>query len=119
MVNRCENPKADNYQYYGGIGVTVVLHWHDFKLFLRDMGSVPPGMTLNRKDNALGYCKENCEWSTPTAQAINRKTTVLVEVDGQKLPLKHAAHLRGLPYSTVQNRLLRGWPMEKALAKGV
>jgi hypothetical protein len=120
MVKRCEDPKSDSWKYYGGAGVKIEnLMWHDFKVFLRDMGACPEGMTLNRKDNSHGYCKDNCEWATSAAQAINRKTTILVEVDGQKLPLKHAAKLRGLPYSTVQNRLLRGWPMEKALTKGV
>lgn len=31
------------------------------------------------------------------------------------MPLKYAAKLRKIPYSTVQNRLIRGWSMIDAL----
>jgi len=38
----------------------------------------------------------HCRWATRIEQAVNRKTTIWVEVDGKNLPLKHAAKLKGM-----------------------
>lgn len=73
MLQRCENPKAINYKRYGGRGITVCERWHEFSLFVADMGERPQGKTLDRIDNNLGYYKENCRWSTPKQQTANRR----------------------------------------------
>ncbi|AUR82565.1 winged helix-turn-helix DNA-binding domain protein [Vibrio phage 1.152.O._10N.222.46.E1] len=35
MMQRCYNPDAVNYKYYGGKGVTVCEEWHDFTTFAK------------------------------------------------------------------------------------
>src|ERR1700686_3154549 len=38
MWARCTKPKNDNYQYYGGRGITIHPEWGKFENFLQDMG---------------------------------------------------------------------------------
>lgn len=73
MLNRCNNPNNDNYQRYGGRGITVCKRWYKFLAFLADMGVRPDGLTIERKNNELGYYKDNCCWASPTIQARNKR----------------------------------------------
>jgi hypothetical protein len=91
MKNRCYNPKARDYRYYGERGITVCKKWREsFACFLADMGRRPsPAHTLDRKNPARGYMPSNCRWATREEQARNRpyaatKTWLLAEQLGVK-----------------------------------
>ena len=77
MVRRCHNKNHHAFKDYGGRGIQVCDKWLNFKGFFEDMGSQPKGMTLERKNNSLGYSKDNCTWATITEQARNRRSTKL------------------------------------------
>lgn len=64
MKTRCLNPRASNYERYGGRGITVCKRWLRFRNFLADMGERPEGMTLDRYPNYNGnYEPGNCRWA--------------------------------------------------------
>jgi hypothetical protein len=73
MTQRCGNPKADNYKYYGGRGIKVCARWSKFVNFLTDMGERPEGKTLDRIDVDGDYEPGNCRWATPKDQSENRR----------------------------------------------
>ena len=74
MKDRCSNPHRIDYHRYGGRGITVCSEWAaSFETFLKDMGEPPIGLTLERENNNVGYCKANCKWATRKEQALNRE----------------------------------------------
>jgi len=74
MIQRCENPKHKFFYNYGGRGITVCKQWRsDFYSFVKDMGKRPKKYTLERKNNDVGYFKENCCWADRHKQGLNRR----------------------------------------------
>lgn len=74
MKNRCNNPKATGYEYYGGRGIVVCDQWMEsFQNFHKDIGDRPEGTTLDRINTDGNYEPSNCKWSTYKEQANNRR----------------------------------------------
>lgn len=73
MLGRCENPKSNSYEYYGARGISVCPQWHEFTNFLVDMGEAPPDLTIERKDNDVGYEPNNCCWASWKEQRRNQR----------------------------------------------
>lgn len=73
LKGRCLTKSDRNYPIYGGRGIGVCDEWLTFEGFLNDMGERPPGLSIDRINNDLGYSKQNCRWATKEVQAINRR----------------------------------------------
>lgn len=75
MIQRCTNPKNDNFEYYGGRGIKVCDRWRNsYADFLGDMGRRPSRRhSIDRKDNDGNYEKGNCRWATRFLQNTNRR----------------------------------------------
>lgn len=80
MKNRCNNPKASDYKYYGGRGIRVCKRWSSFSEFLGDMGEKPDGLTIERINNERGYSPSNCKWATRLEQSRNTRRNKRVSV---------------------------------------
>lgn len=108
---RCTNPNNDRYSSYGGRGITMCDRWlNSFENFLADMGERPEEMSLDRIDVDGNYEPSNCRWATAKEQSNNLR--VQKERGGS---LQELADKSGLPATTIQTRLSRGWSLEKAL----
>lgn len=117
MRNRCNNPKCPSYKDYGGRGITVDPRWDSFEAFLEDMGPRPQSnSSIERIDNSKGYSPENCCWKSPAEQTRNRRICIYVVYQGERMTLKEAARLAGVPYPTAYWRYKRRQPLEKVLA---
>ena len=73
MKRRCSDPDVNDYDRYGGSGVTVCERWHVFSNFLQDMGERPAGKILDRIRSTGNYEPGNCRWATPKESAANRR----------------------------------------------
>jgi hypothetical protein len=87
---RCDYPKNNRYELYGGRGIEMCEEWrNDFAAFLRDMGERPQGMSLDRIDTNGNYEPGNCRWVTPHNQALNRRPKATkYGRDAQGVPLR-------------------------------
>jgi hypothetical protein len=116
MLQRCEDSNHQAFKDYGARGITVCLEWHDFATFYRDMGDPPKGLTLERKDNDLGYSKKNCLWATRRRQANNRRSNVFLTFRGRTQTQAEWAREVGITQKKLWQRLNRGWSVERALS---
>lgn len=61
--------------------------------------------TLERVDVNGNYCKENCIWVSKQDQAKNKRNTLYVNYEGQKVKVQDLALKLGINYHTLYGRL--------------
>ena len=116
MRSRCTNPKNREYCRYGGRGITVAQAWDSFEAFYEDMGTRPSSKhSLDRRNNNLGYSKENCRWVIAKTQARNRSDNTILTFRGESRPVSEWAERIGIKYGTILARLKRRWSVERTL----
>jgi len=75
IKTRCYNPKSQYWEYYGAKNITMCDLWKDnYTSFVEwaESTGYSDSLTIDRKDDTLGYSPENCRWVTPQIQAANR-----------------------------------------------
>ena len=83
MKNRCLNPNATDYKYYGGKGIKIDPAWLTYEGFVAAMGLRPVGLTLDRENGNKHYVADNCRWATKQMQSRNRAYTVDLTFNGR------------------------------------
>lgn len=107
MHQRCSNPANKEWPNYGGRGIKVCKRWKDFAKFLADMGERPNGLTLDRKNNSLGYSPRNCRWATAQEQANNKRGLRFISFEGQRRTLTSWSKQFGIYPSKLFKRAAR------------
>lgn len=125
MMQRCYNEKHHAYANYGGRGIDVCRRWQVFGNYLLDVGSRPERMTLDRTDNNGGYwcgvCDDcqllererNGQWATWFQQNRNRRDNVLVDCNGEMVPISVFAERIGFKRKTIERRVRSGYSNER------
>ena len=117
MRNRTSNPKAINYKDYGGRGIHLCKEWTDFANFYEwaIKNGYKDGLTIERKNNEKGYSPDNCEWTTRKEQNNNRRSSRRITYKGKTKTVTEWETQLGMSRHTLQERLYRGWSVEKAI----
>lgn len=120
IITRCTNINDPGYRNYGGRGIKICKRWMEFENFLEDMGEVPIGYQIDRKDNDKGYYKKNCRWVTPKQNSRNTRCNCSIPYRGENKLLIEWSEEIGIPYSTLWKRIFKyEWTIEKALTTPV
>lgn len=121
MNRRCNNPHDHAYARYGAVGISVHSDWagnDGFSNFLHEIGPCPSTKhTLDRIDGTKGYEPGNVRWATPTEQARNRKSNVMVTAFGRSQCLAAWSQETGIKTANIWYRIHNGWPPEDAVTK--
>jgi hypothetical protein len=111
MIQRCTNPNAATWNYYGGRGICVCDRWRNsFENFIADMGRRPSSAhTLDRVENNKGYDKDNCAWRTRKDQMNNTRKNRFIDINGDKRTVSQWAEHMNVDTRLIDGRLRRGW----------
>lgn len=119
MHQRCSNPKNGQFHNYGARGISVCAEWtgkQGYLQFVRDMSPRPgPEYSIDRKNNNLGYSKENCRWATRKEQGRNKRNNLNITYKGDTKTATGWSEVLGPSIKAISRRLKSGWPIEKAI----
>jgi len=124
MHNRCEDVNHKDYPLYSKKGITVCQEWNkrnkngliNFYNWAVDNG-YEDSLTIDRKNNDLGYEPGNCQFVNDIAQANNKSTNVRIEYNGENHTMAEWSRITGIPYSTISSRYKKGLSPDSILKK--
>lgn len=111
LISRCYNPENKDYHLYGDRGITVCADWLDEENGSRNFVSWAlrsgwrPGLSIDRRDNDLGYAPENCRWASGAEQSNNTRRSSSMEI---AMPRQICRELTGCNGSVFSDLWRRG-----------
>lgn len=125
IKNRCYNPNSQNYEDYGGRGITVCDEWQEFEPFYEwamangyDENAPSSEYTIERIDVNGDYEPSNCRWATDKEQANNRRNNHFITYNGKTKTLSQWEDELGIKQSTLKCRINNyNWSIERALTE--
>ena len=118
IIQRCFDKNDPGYQRYGARGITICDEWrHNYPAFREwaFANGYNEQLTIDRIDNDGDYSPDNCRWTTAKVQSRNKSTNVLITYQGETHCISEWSEILGFKYSTLRERLRRGWSVEKAI----
>jgi hypothetical protein len=120
MIKRCTCKKDKSYNRYGGRGIKVCDRWlHSFENFYADMGPRPGNMTIERINSNGDYSLNNCRWATRAEQSRNRRTNIMITINGETRCATDWAIRFGITGKLATGRIRKGWDPVKAVTTPV
>lgn len=118
MKQCCYNKSSHKFKIYGGRGIKICEEWkNSFENFYK--WSIPSGykqnLTIDRIDVNGNYFPENCRWILSNEQNWNRRNTVYITINNEKMNLKQAEEKFGINHKKIYDRLQKGWCPERAI----
>lgn len=120
MKQRCDYPKTNGYDNYGGRGIKVCEDWKnsfvEFYEWSLNHGYIE-GLSIDRIDNYGNYEPNNCRWVTNKEQMRNMRNTIYVIYKGTEYVLLDLLEEIGRveEYDKIRSRIKRGWSIEESL----
>lgn len=115
MKARCYGKSDKNYSRYGAVGISVCDEWKDdFMSFYNwsMRNGYTDELTIDRINNSLGYCPENCRWVTRAEQQRNKTNNIYLEINGERKTIAEWSDVYGcsdkLAYERYHRAVLRG-----------
>lgn len=115
IYKRCSAKSGKHYRNYSSRNIKICKRWHSFRNFLADMGPRPEGLTIERIDNDGDYEPGNCRWATTAEQNRNKRQSVFIEYQGERMLLMDLCAKLGLRRENIYQRLKLGWSLADAL----
>ena len=119
MMRRCYSEKHMAYHNYGGRGISVVKQWRESpKVFIEWMvaNGWEKGLEIDRIDNDGDYMPENCRIVTTMENHNNTRYNRRFIAYGENLTVGEASRKYKIRYSTIMERLKRGWTGNRAVS---
>jgi hypothetical protein len=121
MLRRCKYHSTDGYKNYGGKGISVCEEWHDYRKFRlwALSNEYDDKLTIDRKDNSLGYSPDNCRFSTIKQQNRNSSNNHIISAFGEEKCISEWGEDPRCAVSsdTLYQRIGYGWEPERALTE--
>jgi len=117
MRRRCNNPKSDYYNNYGGRGIKVCKEWNDYSNFREwalSSGYLE-NLSIDRIDVDGDYQPSNCRWATRKEQANNTRRNIKLTYKGVTKTATEWAREIGITKSAIFHRLDRSWTIEEIM----
>lgn len=112
IKDRCNNSRNGSYQRYGGRGIKVCEEWNNnFQAFYdwAVSNGYKESLSIERKDVNKGYSPSNCEWIPMIEQANNRRSTIWIKHEDEKMNLMQLSKKVGINYGTLLRRYNNGY----------
>jgi hypothetical protein len=107
MKHRCYNPKDKNYVYYGARGIRICDEWlHDFLSFYKwaIANGYKDGLTIERINTDGNYEPANCKWIPMAEQQINKRTNLIININGEEITIAEYSRRIGIEEGTLYRR---------------
>lgn len=94
IKTRCEDPTNVHYHRYGGRGIGLSDEFHDPRVFVAYVKSLPNAsltLEIDRIDNSRGYVRGNIRWVDRRTNVYNEDRTIKVTYNGEAMSLSHFA----------------------------
>lgn len=117
MIDRANNHNRDDSKYYADKGISVCEDWRDYQNFREWSLSngYKEGLSLDRKDNSLGYCPSNCMWINLKEQNSNKTNNRILTYKGVSHTITEWTRITGKSWAYIDSRLKAGNTVGQAL----